>query len=987
MNLIFLFFAAIIQNVDSIAVSNGDIEITNGAYDKFIRGSAGYDVFELSTDITIEDGFTIEVPEGYSLTISPDTGDEISRPFSKLPLFTVYGTLILEGVIITSLSSDGGAVRVYDGGILIARSTEFLSCEAINGHGGAIYNSGNMNLSHTSFDSCLAVNGTMGQGGAIYNTQGATAVINDATINDCNARFGGAITNNGTGVMTVVRSAFTSNNGTVSGGDVYVTGMGSDVTIHDSTFSLSYGGSRGGSISLEDGDSTMVVKSSLFSLTSAGRKGGCLSAQTSASLTFKDVHFLDASLGSEAEGLGGCFYLSDTAVLTGHNITFASTTAGSLLLPTTSAVISGHCAEGRGKGCGRGVYRGGAVYAMGQTDVTLRDVNCIGLHAADNGACIYATGDVSLSVNTGNVNASVNTSRAVALVSMSETSSFSNLKFKDNTGSFFISSSSVEMKFCSFNNEVSLIGSGGSMILTDDSTLTASNITALNCISNEDGGWLWAESSSIQIEGFIGSGNYADDKGGVFFVDSMYEVLINNLEMINNTAKTGGVLFARACSYPDLFMDHYLYKGVQLSNGLVQSNNAREGGALYGEDSVLFSNNLKFIDNYGVGDNVRGSTSIFTPDAIYLRTTITSSFASTETRFENTSVLEGERVVFDSSSFTYPSIGVAIKLWNDTTHTGEGYTLLSRNSDLSQIRKNHREARWNYARCYSNNDDGVGDGVATNNYPMDYSVKIREMPFLEEMGLNYDPVCPSDALCVNDATLLSINCTCPESTSSFNDVNNQLSQCQTYIPTATPTLAPTVAIVNTPLPTSSPKLHFTNYTIATNPYVGVKSIYNLEVIMQIVGLVLMTIIGIAFITSCLVDLRTFEGMQKSEKQILLLSVMYYFPSTFHRILCMQRDPILEMLNSAEQKEDAKEKAKFLHRTMSMGSADADNFFRGGSFDDGFFKSRSQSFDPGFGFDLARANSFTAKDFKASSFAPSPNKQIELPTITGGTASL
>lgn len=139
---------------------------------------------------------------------------------------------------------------------------------------------------------------------------------------------------------------------------------------------------------------------------------------------------------------------------------------------------------------------------------------------------------------------------------------------------------------------------------------------------------------------------------------------------------------------------------------------------------------------------------------------------------------------------------------------------------------------------------------------------------------------------------------------------------------------------------------------------------------------LCSFIAIVFLSSLLVDLRVFKGMSRSEKQLFLLNIIYLFPSYFHLILCMERNPVIRMLNDAEDKEESKEKAKFLHRSMSMDSQQSNengggfdekgnglnnkpNLFRGGSFDEKFFNAKSTtSFEPGFGFDQSgRQNSF------------------------------
>jgi hypothetical protein len=104
-------------------------------------------------------------------------------------------------------------------------------------------------------------------------------------------------------------------------------------------------------------------------------------------------------------------------------------------------------------------------------------------------------------------------------------------------------------------------------------------------------------------------------------------------------------------------------------------NDAREGGALYGEHSVLYAYNMKFVENYLIGDGIRGTTSIFTPDAIYVKTVITSKFADWSVSYADVTVIEGERLVFDSSKFTYPDVGIAIKLLNETTNVGKPLTV------------------------------------------------------------------------------------------------------------------------------------------------------------------------------------------------------------------------------------------------------------------------------------------------------------------------
>lgn len=175
-------------------------------------------------------------------------------------------------------------MRVYTGGVLISRHTQYLNCISQN-NGGAIYNSGYANLTNVQFDTCTALNGN---GGAVYNTHGADMISSDMRVSSCISSYGGGgFSNNGTANLELISAAFLSNNATVTGGDISVTGVGSTISITDSIFSQSHAGVSGGSIDTSGTLSELSVSNTLFSLTYAEAQGGVLAALEDAIIDFK----------------------------------------------------------------------------------------------------------------------------------------------------------------------------------------------------------------------------------------------------------------------------------------------------------------------------------------------------------------------------------------------------------------------------------------------------------------------------------------------------------------------------------------------------------------------------------------------------------------------------------------------------------------------------------------------------------------------------
>ena len=293
--------------------------------------------------------------------------------------------------------------------------------------------------------------------------------------------------------------------------------------------------------------------------------------------------------------------------------------------------------------------------------------------------------------------------------------------------------------------------------------------------------------------------------------------------------------------------------------------------------------------------------------------------------------------MLDSVTFDLGADVIALRLRNATTSVGEGYTILSRNTNLANLRivgnleqgtradeeqeygvgflggassqVNNLDGSWNWQAC-DNNANGEAQGA----YKLSAtSVGTRVLPNLAQLPLVYDPVCPSDATCVDDPAQFTISCTCPTG-SAYPTINNALAQCQTFAPTPTPTLPPSAAAVATSAPTSGPKVEYVNLTMATtNPYLGVEpfDLYLFENLGEYAETVWATFyafavfIVVATLATLVVDCSRFQGMTDDEFTDWVLGAMYLSPSKFQWLLGVNREEAIEQLEANDARAHAR----------------------------------------------------------------------------------
>jgi hypothetical protein len=297
--------------------------------------------------------------------------------------------------------------------------------------------------------------------------------------------------------------------------------------------------------------------------------------------------------------------------------------------------------------------------------------------------------------------------------------------------------------------------------------------------------------------------------------------------------------------------------------------------------------------------------------------------------------------VLDSVSFNLGSDVIALRLRNSTSSVGNGYTVLSRNTNLANLRivgnleegsrtekgvtlggaasqVNNVDNSWHWQSC-DNNAAGEAQGA----YKLSAtSIGTRMLPNLDQLPLVYDPVCPRDATCVDVPSQFTISCTCPTG-SAFATINNDLAQCQTFAPTPTPTSPPSAAEVTTVAPTNGPKVKYVNLTMATvNPYLGVDAydLYQFENLGSLTETVWATFyafaifVAVAVLATLVVDCSRFQGMTDDEFTDWVLGAMYLSPGNFQLMLGVDREDAIEQLEA----NDARAHARADAMDVSMG---------------------------------------------------------------------
>ncbi len=253
-------------------------------------------------------------------------------------------------------------------------NSEFTSNEAIKSNGGAInIYSGDLLVANSDFNSNTAING-----GAIFNQ--AKLEIDGGNFNQNNATLGGAL---------------------------YVTGANSDTTISNSNFNGNTASSQGGAIVTGTSSGNLSVFNSEFN-SNTSKTGGAISAFSYKQTLLDNVKFNTNSATSDTSSGGGALFVGGGANITIRNAEFNENTSagvggaiatrdgrggfneGTLIIENTSFN------KNSATGDGGAIWNAFHATPSGADSVILSNVTFDGNSSGQNGGAIYnAIGDAN----------------------------------------------------------------------------------------------------------------------------------------------------------------------------------------------------------------------------------------------------------------------------------------------------------------------------------------------------------------------------------------------------------------------------------------------------------------------------------------------------------------------------------------------------------------------------------------------------------------
>ncbi len=211
--------------------------------------------------------------------------------------------------------------------------------------------------------STTTVNGN--QAGSVFTINSGTVTIDDVTITNGSAVFGGGILDYGT--ATVTDSTLSGNSATNYGGGI-MTSTGGTTTVTDSTLSGNSTAHNGGGIANFDGGPTIVTDSTLSGNSAVFLGGGIFTYSATATVT--DSTLSGNSAGTSGGGIanfnGGTATVTDST-LSGNSANFGGGIfSNSATTTVTDSTLSGNSA---GTSDGGGIDNDSATTNLGATIV------------------------------------------------------------------------------------------------------------------------------------------------------------------------------------------------------------------------------------------------------------------------------------------------------------------------------------------------------------------------------------------------------------------------------------------------------------------------------------------------------------------------------------------------------------------------------------------------------------------------------------------
>lgn len=235
------------------------------------------------------------------------------------PLPTITEDLVIAGPGAAFLTVNGngtGPVLFIESGITVLVQDLTIRNGFTPGNGGGFYNRGNLTLIRTRLSQNRAT-----AGGAVWSDLGSTLSIQDSTLEQNIAEFGGALDSAGT--TLVGRSRFTGNTAEL-GGAIVITELGASGDIRDSVFFGNTATSLGGALFCNV--DTMRMVNTTLAQNSAEHGGAALFANF---LPGDQVSLSFVTIADNAVGSGAALGSFGEASFQIKNSIIASTAGGS----------------------------------------------------------------------------------------------------------------------------------------------------------------------------------------------------------------------------------------------------------------------------------------------------------------------------------------------------------------------------------------------------------------------------------------------------------------------------------------------------------------------------------------------------------------------------------------------------------------------------------------------------------------------------------
>jgi len=233
----------------------------------------------------------------------------------------------------------------------------------------------------------------------ILSDNSGKLTVNDVSISESSADFGGAIWALNSGDLEITDSTFDSNHGNDRGGAIYV-GNSANTTISDSTFTNNTAGSYGGALHFEHSADITLNHVDITGNVSSGFGGGLM---FTGDIT-GDVSISNSTIDSNSGTYGGGAYIASDVDFVMSNSTLSNNTAnrgagfifegaGNNAIINNSTITENAASHG-----------GGGVYVQAGSSLTINQSTISANSAANRGGGINICGATAVVMLSGSIN-------------------------------------------------------------------------------------------------------------------------------------------------------------------------------------------------------------------------------------------------------------------------------------------------------------------------------------------------------------------------------------------------------------------------------------------------------------------------------------------------------------------------------------------------------------------------------------------------------